>query len=590
MADILWSFSTTIRNPERITSFFKTIVDLEGEEWNEDNQIRFQVLLIKNRFYKPTSEKLNNHQIAILDDPSYEMSEEEAKDIFDSKGYVDPAMRGRTSFDPLEKVGLVSLINNVVTITSVGRKYLDGEIEFGDVFFNALIKQQYPCPLSGDNTIGYDIKPFIAVLHIIKGVNERWQRLGNDPVGISREEFGIFCLNLKRYTELELVSDRIVNFRRQVRTIIGQQQRKQFIDIFTHEYLRDYPSIDTKLTDYRDNMLRCLRLTKLIYIRGNGYYIDLEPRRNVEITRLLEADNASSRQFDTDEWNAYIGSSTSYTLPWETPDSLRQIQLNIIVDIRRLEQELNIAQGQYDVFDDLLNANNNITNLRKRRLALENDKNKIVYSELDKALEVAGLYEFRTIKNCVANRPCVELERMSTLALTVIDDALLIKPNYPVGDDNEPTWTAPAEVPDIECFYEDFNMICEVTLLSRRDQWISEGQPVMRHLRDFEDCSSKADNYCLFIAPTIHQDTMNTFWYATKYDYDGRRQKIIPISISQMHAILEKVAEIKENGRRVYHNQLRSLLEACTSVNNINSFSQWRELIDLEVENWINSL
>ena len=77
MADILWSFSTTIRNPERIPSFFKTIVDLEGEEWNEDNQIRFQVLLIKNRFYKPTSEKLNNHQIAILDDPSYEMSEEE---------------------------------------------------------------------------------------------------------------------------------------------------------------------------------------------------------------------------------------------------------------------------------------------------------------------------------------------------------------------------------------------------------------------------------------------------------------------------------------------------------------------------------
>lgn len=35
-----------------------------------------------------------------------------------------------------------------------------------------------------------------------------------------------------------------------------------------------------------------------------------------------------------------------------------------------------------------------------------------------------------------------------------------------MGDDNEPTFTAPANKPDIECFYQSFNSICEVTMLA----------------------------------------------------------------------------------------------------------------------------
>gem|GEM_PF-6774959 len=41
-----------------------------------------------------------------------------------------------------------------------------------------------------------------------------------------------------------------------------------------------------------------------------------------------------------------------------------------------------------------------------------------------------------------------------------------IEPNYPVGYDNEPTFTAPANKPDIECFYKNFNAICGVTLFT----------------------------------------------------------------------------------------------------------------------------
>ncbi len=590
MGNILWSFSTTIRNPERIPSFFKTICEMEGEEWNKDNQIRFQSLLIKNRFYEPTVDGLNEKQIQILNDLQYQMTYDEAKDIFVSKNYNDPPMRGRTSFDPLEKVGLISLINNKITITPIGLKFKNGEIEFGDVFFNALIKQQYPCPLISDNKVGYSVKPFIALIHVINEVNKKWKKLGYDPVGISREEFGIFCLNIKRYTDIPLVVDALISYRQQIRSIVGDKNKRAYSDIYTHNYLKEFKDLDKKLKDYRDNMIRCIRLTKLIYIRGNGFYIDLEPRRRVEINDLLKSDKGEAKEFSKEEWIKYIGSLDSYILPWQTPESLKQIQIQITSDIRKLENELNISNKELFILDSLEEANENISLLREYRKDLERKKLKITYSELDKALEVAGLFDTSSIQHSLINKPSVELERLSTLALNIMDDAIRIKPNYPVGDDNEPTFTAPADVPDIECYYDNFNAICEVTMLNSRDQWVNEGQPVMRHLREFEDRSNKKNNYCLFIAPKIHIDTLNTFWFATKYEYQGKKQKILPLTISQMQSLLNKVNEMNSNGKKFKNTQFEKLLDNCTDVNGIKNSEEWKNHINSKFIEWLNLL
>ena len=138
------------------------------------------------------------------------------------------------------------------------------------------------------------------------------------------------------------------------------------------------------------------------------------------------------------------------------------------------------------------------------------------------------------------------LEKLSALGLHALNDALQIHPNYPVGDDNEPTFTAPANVPDIECFYKSFNAICEVTMLRGRDQWFNEAQPVMRHLRDFEERYKEKPSYCLFIAPQIHRDTVNTFWIAIRYEYEGRRQRIIPLSIKLFVSILKTLLKMKK--------------------------------------------
>ena len=51
MSKKLWSISTTVRNPYRIPLFLTIIKELEGEEWNNETQKKFQIKLIQNRLY-----------------------------------------------------------------------------------------------------------------------------------------------------------------------------------------------------------------------------------------------------------------------------------------------------------------------------------------------------------------------------------------------------------------------------------------------------------------------------------------------------------------------------------------------------------
>ena len=40
---------------------------------------------------------------------------------------------------------------------------------------------------------GYNIKPFVGTLHLIDKVNKKWSGFGENPVGISKEEFFTPC-------------------------------------------------------------------------------------------------------------------------------------------------------------------------------------------------------------------------------------------------------------------------------------------------------------------------------------------------------------------------------------------------------------
>lgn len=586
-----WSISTTVRNPERLQSFLLTLQEIEGKEWNNETQKEFQIRLIKNRFYGFGNTQfyngLSQDQVELIDDIKNTISLDKAKEIFETKNYKDSAMRGRTSYKPLEKLGLAMIKDQKVKITTLGIDFIKGKYDLGDVYLKSFLKWQYPNPVDRDfrDDEIYNLKPFVLTLHLINEVNKICEKQNIRAKGISKLEFEIFGQTLLNYKDLKPQAKALVDFREKLEKIKVHEKKKVFINDYIDSFLCEYSNVEFgNLKDYADNIIRYFRLTRFISIRGGGYYIDLEPRRMVEIESLLKTYDGSSENFTKEEYNTYISDINLPILPWEERSKLIQIFSSLVKEIAKLQKTLNLKQDSFSMPKSTNDIKLEISKLRNFRQKLQNAilKNRLTnISSIDEVIQ--SLQNIRKD----ALKPSVALEKYITMALNIINDALEIKANSLVGDDNEVIFTAPANKPDIECFYKNFNSICEVTMLVSRDQWYNEGQPVMRHFRDFEDKSKQKENYCLFVAPKLHRDTINTFWMSLKYEFEGRKQKIVPLTITQIIDILYLIKELKEAKKSFFHSDFKVLLEKIIAIsNNVNNSEDWLKQIPREISNF----
>ncbi len=589
--DKLWSITTTIREAERIPAFLKTAKEIENWDWNEESQIRFQTLLIKNRefLYKDDTlsfKKLSSKQIELLKDKNKEISYEDAKSIFETKEYKDPPMRGRQSMSPLEKLGLVDKSTGRVIITDVGNKLLNNEITFDEFMFEALLKLQYPNPIEKEHK-NWNSKPFINALRLIKKVNELCRENKTKEKGLTQIEFGIFALSIKKYTDVEDIAKKVIEFRTEFEALASDAEKENYKNKYIADYLSSYENPEKNIKEYTDNIVRYMRITKYIYIRGKYGHscIDLEPRRMIEINSILASDSGAAVEFSKENWINYFGTFGTYDLPFDTVEKLQEIFNENLIDINKLEEKLNIPRTMQLCPKVRTDIKSSLIDLRTKRVKLQNLEIKHDFSndisKIDEAIE--SLKNIRKLDL----KPSIALEKWSNIALNIINDSLLIKPNSIVGDDNEPTFTAPAGVPDIECFYDSFNSICEVTMLTGRDQWFNEGQPVMRHLRDFENSNIGKECYCLFIAPSLHTDTISTYFTSVKSGYDGVEQKIIPITIAQFIELIKVVSLFKQDNKEFKHSYIKDFYDRVLEiVEQTKSHSTWQEKIPSVLNSW----
>lgn len=577
-------------------SILSALQKLEGKLWDRDLEIECQILMIQKRLYGLTNQFFNDEKLTVAQSEllkgGEEISFEQAKTIFFTKEFEDPPMRGRQNLGLLKKLGFIAKVNEKFHITSMGNRAPEnGENNFGDVLLKSLLKWQCPNPIDKRNfraEHGFAIKPFVGTLHLIKGVNEEWQKKGNKPKGISKNEFCLFAPTLINYNSLKHQIRKIIEFREEHRDVLAQNSvsvqeklKLRYIKKITGEKGEQAKKLLKNLGDYSDNALRYFWMTGFLRIRGKRFYVDLENGRQNEIEILLKNDDASPLYFESEsDYQDYIGDVNRPVPPWETEKILRKIAESLMA-------ELGIKSFKIEAKDSK-SLKKLISELReKKREAFERN----TVEELKSVQNVkACIRQLKDIYKIDKIRKSVELERLAALALNALDDAIRIKPNYPVGDDNEPTFTAPANKADIECFYEKFAAVCEVTMLTTRDQWINEGQPVMRHTRDFEDSQEGKNVYCLFVAPKLHQDTVGTFWIAVKHNYRGQKQKIIPVTIAQVVEILETLLTLKQKNKKFAHGELLRLYEGIVDVNNIDNSDDWIKRIPETIRVWRKGL
>lgn len=585
-----WSLSTTVRNPYRLRGFLSALAEIEGEIWNPANQERFQTILIQHRLYGAHNSQflsgLSAADVALINGED-DIPFAEAQRIFLSKGYEDPPMRGRTSFKPLEKLGfaLINPDNRLVQITPVGQELIDPDTDLGDMVLRSLLKWQLPNPLdtrSFPARLGYRIKPFVGTLHLIKRVNELCRERGLNETGLSFDEFDAFVPTLIDWEKISEVAEKVVEIR--IACLgIPRSEREARRNSLTEEYLEGFDL--QHIRDYGDNTRRYFRLTRFIRFRGDGRFVDLEPRRAIEIEALLAVDDGSPLDFNA--WQDYVGTGLPIP-PWQNNANLVLIYQAIIDSIAQFDAALaRQLQSDYPVTANEAVFSAAIVALRQIQRDVHRREGTLVWQTAEKTQECA-----QTLAGLSARGACTpdELEYHVTTALMSLDAAEDVIPNYPVGDDGRPTFTAPGGVADIECFYEGFNLACEVTLMRDSKQWISEGQPVLRHVQSFQH-NHEGVTYGLFLAPVLHKDTVNHFWFGTKGLFEGEEITIFPLTIGKFSDILKTCADFRNSGGVISIAEVERLFTGLATVTaECPNSVEWSGRLDAAVDAWCDSL
>lgn len=584
----MWSISTTVRNPERIPGFCLSVSAIEGKEWNKNTQQEFMHDLIRRRLYSPT--KMTNSQQERFDNPEYELSLKEAKEIFDTQKYVDPPMRGRTALSPLQDVGVVRT-SNKVELTELGKGLLNGKIELQDVLLNYCLKWELPTPehskFSAKN--GFNIRPFIGSLALISRVNELWAREGFEPVGLSREEFEIFAPTLISFKNVDLFASRIVESRKQRNSRSSAADKLAAVKRVYSAHLawclksgKVSQTDRNNLEDFGDNAIRYFRQTGFIEYRGAGRYVDIATAAVPQAKMLVDGEYFVPKGFDNrDEYLDFVADLNSFTPPWSEKLRLLDVKKHLRNVLKESGVAVEIAKaGTVGVVNKIRGEDKEILELRemlrKTRLSQLREKSR-QSAFLD---ELVAEYGQLLTRNYVGYLPKpVALEFNTFKTFLSLNDATSVVPNYPVGDDGEPISTAPGGATDLICEYKDFVLSVEVTLSRGNNQWVMEGQPVQRHLRSIELEFSKPA-YALFLAPKLHADTVETFWVANLHGYQGDKQRIVPLEISVWCEYLRSKKDVLVNNTFV-RSDLKSFLDKALPRAEVHhSSTQWKQMIN----------
>ena len=586
-----WSISTTVRNPERIPDFTEAVEAIAGRSWDKDTQVAFMYELIRRRLYRPMN--LTDEQNDLVDDVERVMTTAEAQEIFESQEYEDPPMRGRTAMAPIRDMGLVELKPSV-RWTDLGKSLVEEKITLQDALLNYNLKWEVPTPNHKTFTAadGFLIKPFVGTLALIKKVNALWQVAVKDEVGLSRDEFNIYAPTLIDYQYIDDFAERIVKGRLAVKNAVGAAGKLEAWNKSVDFHLNNLPHGDSGFTerelnnlrDYGDNAIRYFRNTGFIEFRGAGRYVDISKTSKAQADLLIDQELYKPLGFsDADEYLQTIGDVTSFIPPWASES--RMLEVKEYLRGLLAEEGKDIAPAistSTVVANPIRGEDEEIIKLKDTLLRTRLSKLKAKSREPQFVSALIEEYQNLMKKNYDGYLPKpVALEFNTFKAFLSLNDALEVKPNYPVGDDGEPISTAPGGGTDLLCEYEQFVLSVEVTMSTGRSQWVMEGQPVQRHLRDLEDTTNKPA-YSLFLAPKLHADTVDTFWIANVHGYQGKAQRIIPLEFESWQIFLEAVKPRIESGELKHAEILKLFEKAMPEGDEMGNSITWKQRINSE--------
>lgn len=471
------SFSTTIRNPERIPDFLRCILPYEGKILT--SEIIYEVVksVIREKEYAPMyisrsialKSILQNEDITFTDKQLEEIiknSPQKHKEAGFNYGWDS---RFDTWYKMIKEFGFIKYaMGKPITVTSTGHMLVDAYMEepcndkkIQTVFLNALMKYQTNNPLRKNLNENVPLPLLLQVIQYFHDDKEE-----NDA-GLARHELPI--LICWRDNDAHAAYQYIKKIRKSVGfTCSDEYIYEKCLDILesdNHKYFK----MEKICKESVDEYIRKMRMSGVLSLRGNGRFLDINSFEADSAEYVMKNYMDYPKYDDEDDYIDYMGTIDSNIL---------QIEVARTVD-----------------FSDI----------RKSTLykyAAEMEKDSVIK-------ELQAVCNKKESKNSVLkyiNAP-TRLEFLTSIALVQNFEGLDVNPNYSVDDEGLPTFTASGGVADIECYDSDYDSYFEVTLMcGRADQVNNEIIPISRHLKELKE-QRRQESFSVFIAPVIHPDT-----------------------------------------------------------------------------------
>ena len=473
------SFSTTMRNPNRISGFMSCIIPYEGQILTNEVIIDILKDIMREKLYRPYIIGRDEELREVYNDEERTFSDSQLNYLIANSVQVHKEAgfdKGWPSrFDtmyklPMEFGFLQYSVNSPIRVSKLGHMLVEAfkqnpvdELMIQNIFLNALMKYPVNNPY---RKILNDNVPLVLLLQVLKGLKAIYP----SGAGLSRQEL-CFLICWRNHD-----ADAVINY---IRSFREQYSFSHYTDEIIYERCltllgatkaqSKYYKMDKITGEAVDEYIRKMRSTGVISLRGNGRFIDLNSLEDVKIDYILSNYPAYKVIKSLREYMDYMGSIDEkiITLPM-SEDKKRDDSIKI----QALRKYAN-SYSKEEVFDELVNV----------------CKKKPSSDLMLKFIEGPTRFEFLT-----------------SIALVQNFENIVVYPNYIVDDEGLPIRHASGGKADIVCLDKVYEGLVEVTLMLGRQQTNNEILPIARHLAD--ELKERENVVSLFIAPIVFDDAV----------------------------------------------------------------------------------
>jgi AlwI restriction endonuclease len=506
--------------------------------------------------------------------------------LVDSERAVEGDDGGRKFASAFKQLGFVTdwAHGKAWNITPVGTLLIEHSDLEENIFLRQLLKYQIPSPL--EPVSGFQLRPFRLLLRFLKRAYDE------QLIGLTKFEIGLYVITVSTEDDaaFEAAFSNIKVFRTTYDSVSGKVAKTRFAFERMKEVADGLGLQRDTLMDYADSNSRYALMSGLLTLRGNKLAIS---EARLPFIQAILTDN--STLIANSDYLAVFYNPESPPLPTDN-------QQFLLAEIAMLEPQIIELAGQIGetltlpvrpVRETLLTLQGYEKKLRKQLRELREIQ--FYYTQRSQsALQDIEEYLENIRDNGLIGRDFYAPAYFEWaiwrlfLAINALVGPISSTRGFKIDDDIRPVHHAKGGAADLTFTYEDFKLVCEMTLMSGSRQFAAEGEPVTRHVFKVIEESNGKPVYGLFISKKLDPNTVDAF-YKASYWKNFEKPTPTPVIALELNQVLQLLEHIKLH--RITIADIRLLLDRILQLQDTHPHGPaWYKAYSKTYEQWVNTL